>query len=98
MQQPTARSVPRSASVVSLDEARAARCRQRRSRSLARPLVALWFGVAIFATLLLLGFAATVALGAPAVGIPAGIAIATVASWSTAGTWLAQRRARPDAA
>lgn len=94
MAQPTASTIERPARVISLAEVRAARRRRGRARDVAHPLVALWFGVAIFATMLLLGFAATVALRAPAIGIPAGVAVATIASWSAAGTWLAQRRAR----
>lgn len=82
------------ARVISLEERRASRrARTKRARIPVRPLVALWFGTAIFATAALLGYAATVALREPTIGIPAGIAIASLASWHAAGSWLEQRRA-----
>jgi len=85
------------APVISLAERRASRARASRRRLSPRPLVALWFGSAIFATAALLGFAIMTALREPLIGIPAGIALASAASWQAAGAWLRSRQ-RPQAA
>jgi len=80
------------APVISMEDRRKARVRtQRRSISM-RPVVALWFGAAIFAVATLLGTAAMIALRSPAIGIPAGLLITTLASWPAAGAWQASRR------
>lgn len=83
------------APVVSLEERRTARSRRRVRALPLRPLVALWFGTAVFAVAMLLGLAASLALSAPAITIPAGIVVAAAASWPAAGAWLAHRRGAP---
>lgn len=88
---------PRPASrarVVSLAEHRRRRARRPGRRTGLRVAVGLAAGVAIFGMMALFGVAASVALDRPHIGVPVGVAVATLASWQLSGVWMAQRAAR----
>lgn len=94
------RPLQRDALVISLDErrrARAARRRRRRRPSVGKLFVALSFGAAVCAVLLLLTSLTALATSHGAIGIGAMALVASIFMWPRAGRWM-NRGQTPDPA